>query len=134
MLGRFERSIGSAQRVLIGASYRNPGIDNHPEGPRCGCVKAAGRSSQRYRYVPTHRVRGTAVRDMIFRESTSDFVLCMDCHVLFVPRALAALLDYCKAHPNSIDLLQGPLLTDELATVLTHFDPIWSAGMWGRMG
>ncbi len=106
-------------------------LDNFPEGLAAAALKRLEQHVQGYRYVPANSVRGTAVRDMIFRESNSDFVLCMDCHVLFAPGSLAAFLDYLEAHRDSNDLLQGPLLSDDLTTLSTHFDPVWSAGMWG---
>jgi GR25 family glycosyltransferase involved in LPS biosynthesis len=106
-------------------------IDNHPEGPAAAALKQLEKYVIGYRYVPVDHVRGTAVRDRIFREANSDFALSMDCHVLFAPGSLAALLHYLETHPDSSDLLQGPLLSDDLTTVLTHFDPVWSEGMWG---
>ena len=49
----------------------------------------------------------------------------MDCHVFIVPGALKRLIDYFDAHPDTRDLLQGPLLYDNLTQ---HLDP-FQAGM-----
>jgi hypothetical protein len=106
-------------------------IDNHPEGPAVAALKGLERSVKDLRYVPASFARGTAVRDLIFREAAGEFVLCMDSHVLFPPGVLAKLLEYIESHRGSRDLLQGPLLADDLENVRTHFDPVWNDGMWG---
>jgi hypothetical protein len=84
-----------------------------------------------YRYIPFDRLRGTAARDVIFREAETEFVLCMDSHVMFAPGALSQLFNYFLAHPNTPDLLQGPLVYDNLQTISTHMDCVWRAGMYG---
>jgi hypothetical protein len=41
------------------------------------------------------------------------------------------LLDYFDANPTSRDLVQGPLLFDDLTKLSTHFDSEWRTGMYG---
>jgi Glycosyl transferase family 2/Glycosyltransferase family 25 (LPS biosynthesis protein) len=106
-------------------------VDNNPSGPCARPLKALDEHVPGYRYLPYERTQGTAVRDLVFREANADFVLCMDSHVLFRPGALARLLDYLEARPDSLDLWQGPLLGDDLRVHATHFDPVWRAGMYG---
>jgi hypothetical protein len=106
-------------------------IDNHPDGPCTAGLKALENAIPGFRYVPFDQVRGTAVRDLVFREANAEFVLCIDCHVMFAPGSLRALLDYFRAHPDTPDLLQGPLLYDDLRTLYTHMEPRWSGGMYG---
>jgi hypothetical protein len=84
------------------------------------------------RYVPFSGYRSTAVRDLIFRESTAEIVLCVDSHVLIRPGGIRALVDYFTEHPQSVDVVQGPLLGDDLENVYgTHFAPRWARGMYG---
>jgi hypothetical protein len=109
-------------------------VDNHPEGPCAKDLKALENWVSGYRYIPFNRLLGTAVRDVVFREANADFVLCVDCHVMFEPGSLRKLLDYCKAHPGTPDLLQGPLIYDDLRTFSSHMDVTWSAGMYGVWG
>jgi GR25 family glycosyltransferase involved in LPS biosynthesis len=109
-------------------------IDNHPGGAAAEALRGLEHWVKGYRYIPFDRVRGTAVRDLIFREANGDFVLCMDCHVLFPPGSLRELVAYIRAHPQLNNLLQGPMMSDDLTTLATHFDPVWSAGMWGVWG
>jgi hypothetical protein len=108
-------------------------IDNHPEGLAAGALKALGDWVPHYRYVPFGGYQGTSVKDLVFREADAEIVCCVDCHVLLRPGALAALLTWFDAHPDSRDLLQGPLLHDDLERpAATHFEPTWGSGMFGQ--
>jgi glycosyltransferase involved in cell wall biosynthesis len=106
-------------------------VDNHPDGPCAEALKAFENDIPGYRYIPLKTRSGTAVRDFVFQEAAGDFVLCMDCHVLVVPGALARLMRYFESNPQSRDLLQGPMLHDNLVKFATHFHPEWRAGMYG---
>lgn len=109
-------------------------VDNHPEGPAAPALKRLEDSVPNLRYVPFRSYRGTAVRDVVFREAAGESVLCIDGHVLLAPGALARLLEHLDAHPDSADLLQGPLVRDAGGPVSTHFDPVWRRGMYGAWG
>lgn len=110
-------------------------IDNHPEGLQSQALRNACEAAGNVRYLPFTGYRGTAVRDLLFREADADIVCCVDSHVLLLPGALKALIAYFDEHPDSNDLVQGPLYGDDLEhRVGTHFDPEWGAGMWGRWG
>lgn len=86
------------------------------------------------RYIRATEVVGTAVRDLVFTHAEGDAVLCVDSHVLFVPGAIARLRQYYADHPDTRDLLQGPLLYDDLKSISTHFDLEWRSQMWGTWG
>jgi glycosyltransferase involved in cell wall biosynthesis len=86
----------------------------------------------RGRYVRFTAVVGTAApRDCLFWHARGKAVLCLDSHVLLAPGVLARLKRYYRDHPRTADLLQGPLLYDDLHTLASHFDPTWRDGMWG---
>jgi hypothetical protein len=106
-------------------------VDNHPEGRCAADLKALEDWIPGYRYFPWNRTEGTSVRDIVFREANADFVLCVDSHVLFAPGALTRLMEYIDANPDSRDLLQGPLLYDDLKHISTHMEPKWNFGMYG---
>jgi hypothetical protein len=106
-------------------------VDNHPDGPCSADLKALERSIPNFRYVPFFTYSGTAVRDHLFAEADGDFVLCMDCHVFVVPGALRLFVQHIGKQPDTLDLMQGPLLYDDLSTISTHFHPAWRAGMYG---
>ncbi|CAN5701185.1 hypothetical protein BH09CHL1_BH09CHL1_08450 [soil metagenome] len=84
------------------------------------------------RYIRSTEVVGTAAgRDLLFREGQGEAILCCDSHVLFVPGAIARLKQYYCDHPDTIDLLQGPILYDDTRNISTHFHPEWRDQMWG---
>ncbi|HHB76536.1 MAG TPA: glycosyltransferase, partial [Desulfobulbus sp.] len=121
-IGLYHQEVRADIEILV--------IDNHPQGADASALKKL-ECLGNYRYVPFKEKTGTAIRDRIFAEASGDFVLCMDCHVLIVPGALARLLAYFDKHPLCNDLLQGPLLNDDLRTMSTHFAQTWQGGMFG---
>lgn len=107
-------------------------IDNHPDGPCSQDLKKLENAIPGYRYVPLTARKGTAVRDALFEEASSDFVLCLDSHVFLVPGALRRLRDYYRNNPETADLLQGPLMGDDgLSLTATHMEPNWRQGFFG---
>ena len=106
-------------------------IDNHPDGACGRPLKELEASIPNYRYVPKNSRHGTSVREHVFTEASGTFVLCMDAHVFLVPGALRRLLQYLQTNSETSDLLQGPLLGDDLKALSTHFEPKWRDGMFG---
>jgi Glycosyl transferase family 2 len=109
-------------------------VDNHPDGVASPALKALEHKVPRLRYIPFSGYRSTAVRDLACREADADIVMCLDSHVMLAPGALAALLRYYDEHPDSLDLLHGPLLDERAGVIATQFDPGWGEGMYGRWG
>ena len=84
------------------------------------------------RYIRSTEIVGTAAgRDLLFREGQGEAILCCDSHVLFATGAIARLKQYYRDHPETRDLLQGPLLYDDNKNIATHFYPQWRDQMWG---
>jgi hypothetical protein len=111
-------------------------VDNNPDS-------IEGRETRNYcekrqpfiRYVPMPEATGTTQpRERIFAEARGEIVLAMDCHVLFAPGAIEKLLAWYDAHPESLDLIQGPLISDNFQVIGTHFDPVWRSEMHGTWG
>ncbi len=107
-------------------------IDNNPDGIAAQALKDLETGIPNFRYVPFLERRGTIVRDAVFDFAVGEYVICMDCHVMFVPGSIGRLMAYFAAHPQTRDLLQGPLIYDSLQGISTHFEPEWHGGMWGR--
>ncbi|MEV1006486.1 glycosyltransferase [Streptomyces sp. NPDC049881] len=109
-------------------------LDNNPHSPAGQVTARLQDKISNLRYLPIDYVSGTAVRDLIFREAQTDWVLCIDCHVLLAPGSLQRLLEYIDANPTCPDLLQGPLLYDDLTACCTHMMPVWKGlfGTWGH--
>jgi glycosyltransferase involved in cell wall biosynthesis len=84
------------------------------------------------RYIlATEEVGTAAAKNRLFAAAQGEAVLCCDAHVLFAPGVIARLTAYYRAHPDTPDLLQGPLVADDLTTVCTHMEPIWRNELWG---
>ena len=83
-------------------------------------------------YVEFDAFNATSLRDKIFGLANTEYVLVTDCHVLFDSGSLKKLLDYYDDGKDKGNLLQGPLVYDDMETVSTHFDlDKWGADMWG---
>ena len=99
-------------------------LDNHPTGQDSPRLRDLADRVPQCRYVPYSDFTGTAVRDALFRLALSPLVLVMDSHVLVAPGALKRLIDYGEAYPDSRDLLQGPILSDDHHHLDTHWTPL----------
>lgn len=110
-------------------------IDNNPMGKEAKDLKALDKMIPNYRYVPLPEQVGSALsKQRIFEEAEGKYVLVLDCHVLVNPGGIKRLLEYFERNPETNDLLQGPLLFDELDHIATHWDPEWRGGMPGKWG
>lgn len=110
-------------------------VDNHPDGACAPALRDLTNHVPGLRYIDAGGETGSALaKQRVFDEAQGEFVICMDCHVLVAPGALDRLDQYLAGNPGSTDLLQGPLLLDDIKTVQTHFNPVWSGGMFGTWG
>lgn len=108
-------------------------VDNHPDGAAAPFLKGLENAVGNYRYVPFLDRGGTAApRDRIVEEADGRYVLSLDCHVLLAPGAISRLLGYFAEHPDTPDLLQGPLLYDDGKSLSPYWKPTWGAGMYGQ--
>lgn len=114
-------------------------VDNSPNTPEGQTTKDfveghCGQGNLGARYVGKDHPKGTSFsRNQVFEHARGEYVLCVDCHVLFQPGSIARLLDYLAVgeHP---DLLSGPLVLDDLNNITTHFNLQWNAEMYGTWG
>jgi hypothetical protein len=67
----------------------------------------------------------------ITEHASGKYILILDCHVLLVQNALTHLLNYYEKNSNCKDLIQGPLIYDDLINYATEFDDKWSGDMYG---
>ena len=109
-------------------------IDNNPHGPCAESLKRLETYVPGYRYIPYDIRQSTAVRDIVFREANSEFVLCIDCHVLLVSGSIRKLMDYFMRNTGDKDLLHGTLIDDGQNCLATHMEPVWRKGMFGTWG
>lgn len=115
-------------------------VDSNPRGNHSSQVKGLLEywigSHRNGRYIAMDWASGTsAPRDLVFREARGEYVLCVDCHVLLDAGALAGFVQYLNENPESLDLIQGPLLDNGLGLMATHMDPVWGSDlMFGKWG
>jgi len=84
------------------------------------------------RYIATEEWLGPWQKGKIFYEAKGHACLVMDSHVMIYPGVLSKLIEYYLRNPDTKDILHGPLVYDNLASVSTHFHPRWSGQMWGQ--
>lgn len=108
-------------------------IDNNPDGKHGQEVKnfIDWIKDVPVRYIPLSDTKGTALRDRVFTLAETPFVLCMDCHVMFPPGSIRRLIDFMDSGRDERNLLQGPMLYDNLEIGATHMDVVWRDGMLG---
>lgn len=107
-------------------------VDNNPHSNQ-------GKQTKEYAaqigaiYIPFSEYRATTVKQIVFEQAITPYVLCLDSHVLIESGALMKLLLYYQCNENTPDLLQGPLLSEDprQGDVWTHFEPQWRSQMYG---
>lgn len=111
-------------------------INNNPKSPQGREIrKFAEWIKEPLTYVEFDAFSATSLRHKIFGLANTEYVLVMDCHVLIDPGSLKKLLDYYDAGKDKGNLLQGPLLYDDMKNTATHFDlNKWGSDMWGVWG
>lgn len=110
-------------------------IDNNPDSPAGKALKRfCSNIRQPIQYIPCTSRTSTAIRSMIFDAARTEYVMSIDCHVLLASGAIEQLLRYYDLELDNGNLLQGPLLYDDLQQISTHFDLVWRDNMWGTWG
>ncbi len=108
-------------------------VDNNPGSVLGKEMKNFCGSNPRVKYVAFPEPVGTSPpRNAVFANAKSDYVVCVDSHVIFHEVAFKALAEFYAERPDCKDLIQGPMIYDNLATVSTHFNKNWGGGMWGQ--
>jgi hypothetical protein len=85
-------------------------------------------------YLEFNGYSSTSIRDKIFALANTDYVLSVDCHVMINPNGIADLIEYYDKGLDNGNLIQGPLVYDDLQSKSTHFNLKWSNKMWGTWG
>lgn len=107
-------------------------LDNNPCSPHGQAVESFVKwVKEPIRYVPVTDAGGTALRTRLFDMAETPYVLCMDSHVMLAPGALRQLIDGLDAGRDEGNLLQGPMLADNMNIMATHMAHVWRAGMLG---
>lgn len=106
-------------------------LDNNPDSPHGEACKNFSNSHQNIRYIQLYDTPSSFNKYKVHDYATGQYVLIIDSHVLIENGGVRSLLAYFQQHPNCKNLIQGPLLYDDLKNISTHFDPKWSGDMYG---
>jgi hypothetical protein len=106
-------------------------IDNNPESAHGKETATFVKNWAKGKYIPFIDKASTSTRDEIFHNAEGTYTLCLDCHVLIEKGGIEALLKYYDENPDTKNLVQGPLLYDDLQNYSTHFKPEWRDSMYG---
>lgn len=112
-------------------------VDNNPNSPyglrTANFCNGIARKYKNIKYIKFTERYGTApAKQKAIEEATGEWYLGCDCHVLFPPGVLDRLVKYMEEHPDSKDILCGPVLLDD-GSVSTHFAYKWrgqNLGIW----
>lgn len=110
-------------------------VDNNPKSPESEDLKDYVKwvTDVPIRYIPYDKIKGTAApRNLIFEEAKNPYVLCMDSHVTLWKDSISKLKEFYLKNPYTSDLIQGPMLYDDLFNPSTHFSDYWEMLMWGK--
>jgi hypothetical protein len=107
-------------------------LDNNPDSPHGKALAQFVKwIAEPIHCVPITEAGGTALRTRIFDMAETPYVLCVDCHVALAPGALRQLIDGLDAGRDEGNLLQGPMLADNMNIMATHMAHVWRDGMLG---
>jgi len=83
-------------------------------------------------YLPFTKYESCFIKGKVFDLADTPYVLCIDSHVLIQPGGIKKLIDFYESGYDEGNLLQGPLLYDDMKSISTHFNLKWSGYMWGQ--
>ena len=110
-------------------------IDNNPTGSHGKLIREfIAHIKEPVQYVPFTKYQSTAVRSKIFDLADTPYVLCIDSHVFLESGAISRLIKFYDDRLDGKNLIQGPLIYDDLDSISTHFDSTWCSHMWGQWG
>jgi len=108
-------------------------LDNNPEGIHGKEIQKfiSGWTNGSGKYIPIKDKPSSFNKYKIVDYANGQYILILDCHVLLINNAIETLLQYYTNHPDCKDLIQGPLLYDDLRNVSTEFKDEWRGDMYG---
>jgi hypothetical protein len=129
------QALRSYHKILNDIDYEIIIIDNNPDSEHGKMVKGLiGWVGNNGKYIPFKDKQSTSVRNEIFKNSSGKYTISIDCHVLIENGGLESLLTYYMQNPDCKDIIQGPMLYDNLKQYSTHFSPEWRGHMYGIWG
>lgn len=106
-------------------------IDNNSESKEGKATREHAKKINA-RYIEEKEWRSTATRDLVFQNAESEWVLCLDPHVLLEPDTISRAIQFAENNPTSRDLYGGCMEYDSLkGTPATNMKPEWRSQMFG---
>ena len=109
-------------------------IDNNPTSKHGELTKTFINNNVKGTYIPYTEKVSSFNKYKIPDFATGKYILILDSHVLIEQNGIETLLNYYESNTNCKNLVQGPLLYDDLKNYSTHFDPVWRGHMYGTWG
>jgi hypothetical protein len=107
-------------------------IDNNPDSEHGKLIKSfVNNITQPVQYVPFTEYKSCFVKGKIFEYARTPYVLAIDGHVFLEQGSIKKLIEFYDNKLDEGNLLQGPLMYDNLDHISTHFDLVWRGQMWG---
>ena len=109
-------------------------LDNHPLGPCGAALRQFTAQVPQCRLIEVTDRQSSFVKYDAFSHATGDVLLGLDCHVLLQPGFITALREYWEAHPESRDMISGPVVYNRLDACSVLMEPRWRGhdyGCWG---
>lgn len=111
-------------------------IDGNPDSSHGkSCEKLISKLTNKHGnnglYVKNVSWPSTASRDYVFQFAKTPYVMCIDSHVMVQPGAIKKLIQYYDDNPFCNNLLQGPLLDDDMQPFANCMEPKWDYNMYG---
>lgn len=85
-------------------------------------------------YIENDKPNASWTKYQIPDYANGKYIIIMDCHVMLISNAITNLLNYYTDNENCKNLVQGPLLYNNLKNVSTHWNPEWRGHMYGTWG
>ena len=109
-------------------------LDNNPDSEHGLALASFAKGVPCLRVVPVRDRMSSFVKYDAIRQARGEVILGLDCHVLLQRDFIKWLLDYWQRHPQSPDMLTGPLLYNDLRATSVKMNPEWRGhdfGTWG---
>ena len=109
-------------------------LDNNPSSQHGSETKSFIEGWAKGRYIPLSDTPASFNKYKIANHANGKYILIIDSHVLLEKNAIDHLLSYYTDNPDCKNLIQGPLLYDDLSNYSTEFKKEWSGDMFGVWG
>lgn len=107
-------------------------IDNNPGSAHGHETKTFVENWAGGKYIPFTDKQSSSCKNEVFKASQTKYTMCVDCHVLIEKNGIQNLLNHFEQYPETNNLIQGPLLMDDLVNYCTHFNSTWGSLMKGQ--